>query len=429
MNKMRISLFEILQCVSDAVDLVSPEVSNHHQQTAFLAYRIAQQMKLPEETQRSVLMAGIIHDIGALSSDERLSLIEDEPVTMNSHGFRGARLLKEFEPFGAISDIVRFHHVPWMNGQGRRFMGMDVPIESHIIHLADRTSVLLKNVPNALGQVPGILESIKARNGNIFAPEIVDALQELAPREYVWLELLHKAPVDSMPDTLLPEKRLLNINEVQSISKMLSHIIDFRSRFTATHSAGVASTAAMLAEYAGFSQDECRLMLIAGYLHDLGKLAIDSAILEKPGKLDPAEFNAIRAHTFFTYQLLSHIQGFETINRWASFHHEKLNGTGYPFHLKAASIPAGSRIMAVADVFTAITEPRPYRQGMNRDQTISTLRGMVKSGALCGRVVASLLDHFSLMTSLCLERQLEAAEYYDAFSRGEEEELKNGTSD
>ena len=324
MNRMRISLFEILQCVSDAIDLISPEVANHHQQTAFLSYRIAQQMGLPEEAQRNVLMAGIIHDIGALSMRERLSLIENEPVSANSHGFRGARLLEEFEPFDAIADIVRYHHVPWEHGQGQRFKDRDVPLESHIIHVADRVSVQLK--PNlGLGQVPSILESIESRSGKGFVPETVDALRSLAPKEYVWLELLHKAPLIPAPLVLMPEMHALEIPEVLSISRMLSHLIDFRSRFTATHSAGVAATAEKLAEYAGFSQNECQLMLIAGYLHDLGKLAIDNAILEKPGKLDPTEFNAIRAHTFFTYHLLSRIHGFETINRWASFHHEKRN--------------------------------------------------------------------------------------------------------
>jgi len=428
MDKMRISLFEILQCVSGAVDLVSPDVANHHQQTAFLAYRIAQQMKLPEDAQRNVLMAGIIHDVGALSTRERLFLIENEPPTMNSHSFRGARLLEEFGPFSEIADIVRYHHIPWQHGQGARFKDKDVPIESHVIHLADRISVQLKPGANELGQISDILAAIGSQADSIFAPEPLSALHSLASMEYVWLELLHKAPLESAPAVLMPELRFLDIDEVLSVSRMLSRIIDFRSRFTATHSAGVAATAEKLAEYAGFSQNECRLMRIAGYLHDLGKLAIDNAILEKPGKLDTSEYNEIRAHTFFTYHLLSRIHGFETINRWASFHHEKLNGSGYPFHLADADIPVGSRIMAVADVFTAITEPRPYRPGMSRDQAVTTLRNMVKSGALCGRVVASLLDHFSHMTRLCLESQRNAAEYYERFFR-EEDELKNGTLD
>jgi HD-GYP domain-containing protein (c-di-GMP phosphodiesterase class II) len=213
----------------------------------------------------------------------------------------------------------------------------------------------------------------------------------------------------------MPETYLLDIDEVLSISRLLSRIIDFSSHFTATHSAGVAKTAEKLAEVAGFSKNESLMMLVAGYLHDLGKLAIPGTILEKPGRLDDSEFNAIRSHTFFTFQLLDRIKGFETINRWASFHHERLDGRGYPFHLMGDSIPVGSRIMAVADVFTAITEPRPYRDGMGRDQRIKLLRSMAENGAICGRTVAAVLDNFRLMTAICRESQLEAAEYYDRF--------------
>ena len=417
MDKMRISLYELLDCLSGAVDLVSPVVAGHHHQTASLAYRIAQQMDLSSEAQRNLYLAGIIHDIGALSLEERLDLIEDEPVTANSHGYRGARLLEEFGPLGALADIVRFHHVRWEYGRGKRHMGWEVGMESHIVHLADRAVVMIKQGVNVLEQIPDILASIKAREGTVFAPDAVDALAALASREHVWLELEHRLSPD--PALFMPETYTLEADEVLSLSRLLSRVIDFRSHFTATHSAGVAKTAEKLAELAGFSGNECLMMLVAGYLHDLGKLAIDNAVLEKPGKLDNREFDAIRSHTFFTYQLLSRIQGFETINRWASFHHERLDGNGYPFHLKEESIPVGSRIMAVADIFTAITEPRPYRDGMGRDQRIRLLRSMVDSGAICGRTVASVLDNFSLMTTICRENQLEAAEYYDRFFHNE----------
>ena len=418
MDKMRISLYELLDCLSGAVDLVSPVVAGHHHQTASLAYRIAQQMGLSAEAQRNVYMAGVIHDIGALSLDERLELIEGEPVTADSHGFRGALLLEEFGPLVTLADIVRFHHVPWKYGKGKRHLGHDVSVESHIIHLADRAVVMIKDGVSVLEQIPRIIGLVKERTGSVFVPEPADALMELAHREYVWLELEHRLSPD--PVLFMPETCMLDIDEVLSVSRLLSRVIDFRSHFTATHSAGVAKTAERLAGLAGFSKNECLMMLVAGYLHDIGKLAIDNTVLEKPGKLDEREFNAIRSHTFFTYQLLGRIKGFETINRWASFHHERLDGRGYPFHLKDESIPAGSRIMAVADIFTAITEPRPYREGMGRDQRIHVLRSMVDSGAICGRVVAAVLDNFKLLTSICMESQMEAAEYYDRFFRDKE---------
>jgi len=417
-NKMTISLYDLLGCLSGAVDLVSPVVAGHHRQTATLAYHIAQQMGLSAEAQRNVYMAGTIHDIGALSLKERLDLIENESVTVNSHGFRGARLLEEFGPLSDLADIIRFHHVRWEYGKGREFAGREVGMESHIIHLADRVVVKIREDVSVLEQIPRIIESVRERTGSVFAPEPVDALTELSVKEYAWLELEHRLSPE--PVFLMPETYMLDIDEVLGLSRLLSRVIDFRSRFTATHSAGVAKTAEKLAELAGFSQDECRMMLVAGYLHDLGKLAIPDAVLEKPGKLDQREFNVIRSHTFFTYQLLGRIKGFETINKWASFHHERLDGKGYPFHLKGESIPVGSRIMAVADIFTAITEPRPYREGMGRDQRIHVLRSMAGSGAICSRTVATVLDNFKLLTAICRESQLEAAQFYDRFFTVEE---------
>jgi len=135
------------------------------------------------------------------------------------------------------------------------------------------------------------------------------------------------------------------------------------------------------------------MMLIAGYLHDLGKLVISKDILHKQGNIDNEERIVIRSHTYYTYRLLENIKGFETINKWASFHHEKLNGQGYPFRLPGDSIPLGSRIMAVADVFTAITEDRPYRAGMLLEKALAVLDSMVTDGSLCPLVVAALKAH------------------------------------
>ena len=413
MDAMTINLFEILQCFSDAVDMVLPEFTNHQHQVAMLAYRIAQQMGLSESAQRNVLMAGLVHDVGAISARERLELIECEPVTVHSHGFRAARLLEEYGPFAMTADIVRYHHLPWEYGQGQFCMGRIVPIESHVLHLADRACLKFRRDLDPLNQVEGIIGWVRQQSGKMFAPGIVDVLAEISRREYVWLELRYNTPLDSKP--IETAKQRLAMEDVLSLARMFSRIIDFRSRFTATHSAGVAKTAEKLAELVGFSRSECLQMLIAGYLHDLGKLAIDSAILEKPGKLTPEEYNSIRSHTFMTYHLLGRIKGFETIRRWAAFHHERLDGKGYPFHLTAESIPVGARIMAVADVLSAVTEPRPYRDGMSREQTIETLRAMSEEGALNQHIVTLALDNIDCLRDTCMESRARAAEEYRRF--------------
>ncbi len=410
MDAITINLFEILQCFSDAVDMVLPEFSNHQHQVATLAYRIAQHMGLQETSQRNVLMAGLVHDVGAISVRERLELVESEPVTVHSHGFRAARLLEEYGPFALTADIVRYHHLPWAYGQGQHFMGCGVPIESHIVHLADRTCLRIRREMDPLNQLNGIVEWARRESGQVFNPDIVDVLVDLTRCEHVWLEMRYNTPLDSRPVESTNQR--LEMEDVLGLAKMFSRIIDFRSRFTATHSAGVAKTAEKLAEMVGFSRAECLQMLIAGYLHDLGKMAIDSAILEKPGKLTPQEYSAIRCHPFMTYHLLGRITGFETIRRWAAFHHERLDGKGYPFHLTAENIPVGARIMAVADVLSALTEPRPYREGMSREQTIETICAMEKDGALNEHIVSLALDNIDSLRSICMESREKAGEEY-----------------
>jgi HD-GYP domain-containing protein (c-di-GMP phosphodiesterase class II) len=204
------------------------------------------------------------------------------------------------------------------------------------------------------------------------------------------------------------------------LTEIFANIIDFRNPFTANHSTGVANTAQKLAELAGFSATECKMMFIAGNLHDLGKLAVSRAILDKPGKLDEGEHNVIRSHSFYTYRLLQGIKGFETINNWASFHHEKLNGNGYPFHLRGESISLGSRIVAVADIFTAITEDRPYRKGMSLDDAVAVIKAMVEDNSICSYVAAMLMDNLSMIDESRKEAQQKSKVVYNYIMRPSE---------
>ena len=421
MDKIRINLDELLLCFSNALDLISPILSNHHQQVAYLSFFLAEQVKLPVEQQKDVFLAALVHDFGVLSKKERLELVETEPLTVNNHGFRGARLLERFRPLQNAARIVKFHHVPWNNGDGRFYMGEDVPFASHIVHLADRTCAMLRPDINVLTQLPDVLAAVREKSNTKFEPGLVDILFELKDKEYVWLDLMtSRSPVKKMPENGLSEILVLEIDDIVDLAFMFSQIIDFRSRFTACHSAGVAKTAEQLAQLVGFSPFECKMMLIAGYLHDLGKVTVDNRILEKPGKLSEEEFNEIRAHTYYTYHLLDAIPQFDTIKIWAAYHHEKLNGTGYPFHIKEDNLPLGSRVMAVADVFTAITEDRPYRRGMDDEQAIRVLNSMVAEGSLDGMVVEVLLDHFHEINTLRQHAQQEATERYDRFLQSEE---------
>jgi len=415
------NLYDLVVCMTNAVDLVSPEVAKHHQRVAYLAFKIAEHLGLSFEEKKSIVLAGLLHDVGALSLDDRLELIEREPLTAENHAYIGAGLLQRFSYLEEAAEIIRYHHVPWAGGAGRTFRGNQVPVASHILHLADRIAVQVDLRTNVIGQIGAIRESIREKKNTIFMPELVDAFCEMSAQEYIWLDIVYKPLLSTLPDFLTPDTLELNLDEVMGLTKIFANIIDFRSPFTARHSAGVAGTAEKLAELSGFSENECKMMRIAGNLHDLGKLAVSKEVLEKPDKLDPSEFNAIRSHTFYTYRLLQSIKGFEIINQWASFHHEKLSGKGYPFHLQGSGIPLGSRIMAVADVFTAITEDRPYRAGMSDGETAAVLDSMVKNNSICPQAVALLMDNYETINDLRCRAEETAALDYQRIIRAPED--------
>lgn len=411
----RVNMYDLLVCLTNAEDLISPALANHHQQVAYLSLKIAEQAGLPVERRRTLVLAGLLHDVGALSLDERLELLKDETLSTQDHARRGAKLLGGFPPLHDAAELIRYHHLPWDGGKGASCDGKHVPTESHILHLADRVAVAVARDRNVIDQMDDIRAMVTAKNGTVFAPKAVEAFLELSRKEYIWLDLVYHPPLHMLPESVSFDILRLDMDMLIELTKIFSAIIDFRSPFTANHSAGVAATAAKLASLAGFSETECKMMLVAGYLHDLGKLAVKNEILEKPARLDEAEFNAIRSHTFYTYRLLQSIRGFEVINKWASFHHEKLNGKGYPFHLKGESLPLGSRIMAVADIFTAVTEDRPYRTGMTESKALSTLRALVDDGSICPYVVSILTDHFEEIDRLRREAQEKASQEYRAY--------------
>jgi HD-GYP domain-containing protein (c-di-GMP phosphodiesterase class II) len=284
------------------------------------------------------------------------------------------------------------------------------------LHLADRVAVLIHKKQEVLYQVPAIRRRIGEETDKLFMPRVVDAFNDLAAKEYFWLDIVSPSLQTGFSQKFKQTTIGLASEDMVDFSRLFSRIIDFKSSFTATHSSGVATVAELLARRLDFTDKECRLMRIAGYLHDLGKLAVPSEILEKPSRLEAREFNVMRHHTFYTYRILETIPLLQVLNKWASFHHERLDGTGYPFHLRSKDIPRGSQVMAVADVFTAITEDRPYRPGMTRKEAVKVLDGMAQNSALSKEIVAMLKANYDEIDDARKQAQASASMDYEGLT-------------
>jgi HD-GYP domain-containing protein (c-di-GMP phosphodiesterase class II) len=135
------------------------------------------------------------------------------------------------------------------------------------------------------------------------------------------------------------------------------------------------------------------MLELAGLLHDIGKLRQPDYLLEKPSKLTPEEYSHIQRHSFDTYAIIKNIHGLEKISMWAAQHHERIDGSGYPYHLDGGSVSLEARIVAVADVFQALAQRRPYRDSMTKDEIMEILNEMVDWEKLDREVVMCVDSH------------------------------------
>ena len=390
----KINLFDLVSAITNALDLVEPELVRHHYRVAFIGGSLCRVGHLSRKQESEVLIAGMLHDIGATTISEKFESVEFYLENPYRHSEVGYALLKDFDLFEDVAHIIRFHHVKWRDGVGEQFYGQDVPYESHIVHLADRVDALVSGATDLIAEKGAIVEKIKDHAGAMFHPRIVSWFETLSKKEEFWLDLtsLH---LPAFLDRRIKKYEIeLTQDVLASFSYLISQLVDFRSRFTSTHSSGVSATAEYIARMIGFSEKECQKLMAAGFLHDVGKLAISNDILEKPGKLTTVEFEIIKSHSYHTARILEPIRGIEEIVDWCSLHHEKLNGTGYPYREVGANIPLAAIILTVSDIFTALTEDRPYRSGLSQEKVLKIMHEMIDSGALDNRVVQILVQNY-----------------------------------
>jgi len=404
---------DLIRAFAGAMNLISPEVENHHEKVSFLAWRLAEILGMDEGQKKTVFYAGLLHDIGGILHRGNLSLADVE-ANAQEIAVYGASILNKFAVTVPYASVVLESQTPWHCVDTLPKARDERVRLGQIVHLADAVTLWMAGPETALNRAAHLNDLLCHERE--YSPESLEALRLLSGREDVWLEMIYRP---ECYQELIPDDQYLSLDDVVEWTQFMSQVIDFRSPFTAMHSAGVAATASAIAELSGMSEDECKMMRIAGYLHDVGKLKIPDEILEKPGKLTDEEFNVMKEHAYYTWMLLKDIAGFEQITEWAARHHEKLNGKGYPFHIYHHELSLGARIMTIADIFSALAEDRPYRGGMEKEKVMKILREDAQNGFLSDKLVAILTDHYDSIDSI---RNIESR----AASKAYQESLKAG---
>ncbi|MHB1675939.1 MAG: HD-GYP domain-containing protein [Sulfuriferula sp.] len=271
---------------------------------------------------------------------------------------RGADIARQLGFDEDVALGVRYLDEHW-NGKGKPFglVGAAIPVSARIALLSQVIEVF-----HASGGVDFAVAEVKKRSGTWFDPALVLAFDRAQQAGGFW-QGFDGEDLQNRVCLLEPHSRVIKIDEdrLDTIAEAFAKVVDAKSPYTYGHSSRVAVYTLAVARRMGIPPERQRWLYRAALLHDIGKLGVSNGVLDKPGKLDENEWAQVKAHAFYSEQILSRLNIFAELAQVAAAHHERLDGKGYPHGLMAAQITLETRMITVADIFDAITAERPYR--------------------------------------------------------------------
>lgn len=284
---------------------------------------------------------------------------------------RGAETARMMRFGDAVADGIAGLDEHWNGrGQPQQLKEDAIPLFSRIALLAQVADVFW-----ASGGPAAAAAEVARRAGTWFDPALARHFSSLARDPLFW-EALSSPGLEAEVLASEPGQRVVFADDdyLDDIAAGFARVIDAKSPFTSGHSERVALFTDLIGEEMGLDAADRRLLKRAALLHDIGKLGVSSSVLEKPGKLDDAEWVQMRRHSEFSEQILCNVSALSGAALIGGAHHEKLDGTGYPRGLTADQIPMEVRIVSTADVFDALTADRPYRASMPVAEAMAILR-------------------------------------------------------
>ncbi len=417
-----IRLSDVVSALSAALDLTEGQPMGHAIRSCLVGMRIAEEMQLSQQESSDLYYALLLKDAGCSTNSARMHQIlgsddirakrevKFEDWTRPSlSGLRyllrnvlpGKSLLRRFvksvvlgaeqkrnnaEVIGArcergaeiarkiglsenTAQAIRSLDEHWSGaGYPDHRQKEEIPLLSRIMNVSQTLEVF------ANGRSPAeAVQVISERSGRWFDPEIARIVRTFHDDDPLWEKFFSSEAREHVLRMEPGAAVTASQERVDNICDAFAGIIDAKSPYTYNHSLGVAAAAVEIAGGLGLSEQTVTFVRRAALLHDIGKLSVSNAILEKPGKLDEEEWDKMKMHPVYTKVIVQKISGFENMAFVAGAHHERLDGKGYPEGLSAEKLPLTARILCVADVYQALTEKRPYRESLPKNVVLGMM--------------------------------------------------------
>jgi len=418
-----IRLSEVISALSFALDITEGLPAGHSARTCAIGMRIAEAIELDGSARSSLFYALLLKDAGCSSNASRVAALfgaDDRAVKRDRklvdhtrvlpslrnlvrstrpgatpleraaqlaavvrHGpqgtrslvtlrcERGAEIARMVDLDTATADAIRSLDEHWDGGgHPLGLQGEQIPLLGRILGLAQTIEVFLEDAG-----LDAAMRVARKRKGHWFDPALVDALESVAGDELFWTALTGGQP-HLVAARFEPTDRVLvaDGDRLDRVAEAFARVVDAKSPYTGRHSSGVAAISAAIAGSLGFDAVALRDLRRAALLHDVGKLGVSSLILDKPGKLDEQEWAQMRRHPELTVRILGRVDALRAIAEVAGAHHERLDGRGYHRGVTGERLSLPARILAVADVYEALTAQRPYRGPLSPEEALAIMR-------------------------------------------------------
>jgi HD-GYP domain-containing protein (c-di-GMP phosphodiesterase class II) len=303
----------------------------------------------------------------------------------DTHSMLGAQFADQIGLGDAVAIAIRQAYEQW-DGKGvpTHARGDEICLPSRLVQAAGPIEVFARRHGAQSAR------AMAARNaGSIFDPDVVAAFDQHASEILGELDTSAgwRAVIDAEPGLW----RRVSGDDLDTVLLGMADLVDLKSPYLAGHSRGVASLAEAAARVAGASVDDQRVVRRAGYIHDLGRLGVSNSVWDKAAGLSETEQERVRLHPYLTEKMLARVDSLRPSIEVATRHHERLDGSGYPHRLPGSALGPLDRLLAVADAYHAMTEPRPHRPALSADEAARVVKAELRAGRLDGDAVNAVL--------------------------------------
>lgn len=379
-----ISSKNVMHIVKKTLNLIDGRLINHGERVSYLMYKMLSFEGIyTREEILQITITSMLHDIGAYKIEELNDMLMFETRNVWRHSVYGYLFLKYLSPLSEYADMVLYHHLDFSK---LKYIGSEYKDLAVKLNLADRIDVYLnhyeeKDLTNFLLDKRDTKISSEAKELFIKVNKELDILGNIKNETY--LEEMNQ----------VYEEIIYTAKEKEMFLSMLIYSIDFRSEYTVMHTITTVSAADEIGRLMGLNDLELKHLHFGALLHDIGKISTPTQILEAPGKLTDEEMIIMKNHVKMSeYILKDYIK--EDILEIAIRHHEKIDGSGYYRQLKGEDLTRPQRILAVADIVSALCGKRSYKNSFHKEKILSILKRDKEMGKLCPDVVDTVTDNF-----------------------------------